>query len=118
MATSSSTAQPCVRANSTSSRTFCMTAPRSGVPATVIPRQRRSSSKPPVLKQPQRAQHGVGVDAEDGCEVSCWWESFTGFGFAVCDRTPYLGGDLEIEEVVPSSLFTLTPINVLMILAH
>ena len=55
--------------------------------------------QPFVLKQPQRAQDGVGVDSENGREVSGWWESFTGLGFAVCDRASYLGGDLEIEEV-------------------
>ena len=97
MATSSSTAA-CVRANSTSSRTFCMTAP-AGCPGHRDSAPASKLEQALVLKQPQRAQHGVGVDAEDGCEVSCWWESFTGFGFAVCDRTPYLGGDLEIEEV-------------------
>ena len=65
-------------------------------------RDSASASKleqPFVLKQPQRAQHGVGVDSEDGCEVSCRWESFTGLCLSVCDRTPYLGGDLEIEKV-------------------
>ena len=55
--------------------------------------------QPLVLKQPQRAQDGVGVDSENGREVSRRRESFTGLRFAVCDRTPYLGGDLEIEEV-------------------
>ena len=55
--------------------------------------------QPLVLKQPQRAQDGVGVDAEDGCEVSCRWESLTGRCLAVCDRTTYLGCDLEIEKV-------------------
>ena len=55
--------------------------------------------QPLVLKQPQRAQDGVGVDAENGREVSCRWESLTGLRLSVCDRTAYLGGDLEIEEV-------------------
>ena len=55
--------------------------------------------QPLVLKQPQRAQDGVRVDSEHGREVSCRWESFTGLRLAVCDRTPYLGGDLEIEKV-------------------
>ena len=50
-----------------------------------------------VLEQPQRAQHGVGVDSENGCEVSRWWESFTGLRLAICDRTSNLGGDLEVE---------------------
>ena len=79
MATSSSTAYPCARANSTSSRTLWMTAPRSGVPATVIPRRRRSSSSPSSLKQPQRAQHGVGVDAEHGREVRAGGSRSPGF---------------------------------------
>jgi hypothetical protein len=55
--------------------------------------------QPFVLEQPERAQHGVGVDTEDGREVSCGWESFTRLCLAVCDRTAYLGGDLEVEEV-------------------
>ncbi len=50
-----------------------------------------------VLKQPQRAQDGVGVDTEDSREVSSRRKSFTGLRLPVCDRTPYLGGDLEIE---------------------
>ena len=55
--------------------------------------------QPFVLQQPQRAQDGVRVDSEHGREVSCRWESLTGLRLSVCDRTPYLGGDLEIEEV-------------------
>ena len=55
--------------------------------------------QPLVLKQPQRAQDGVGIDSEHRREVSCRRESLTGLRLAVCDRTPYLGGDLEIEEV-------------------
>ena len=55
--------------------------------------------QPLVLKQPQRAQDGVGVDPEHGREVSCGWESLTGLRLSVCDRTPYLGGDLKIEKV-------------------
>jgi len=60
--------------------------------------------QPLVLKQPQRAQDSVRVDAEHGREVSGRWESLTGLCLAVCDRTPYLGGDLEIEEVGPGLL--------------
>jgi hypothetical protein len=36
-----------------------------------------------VLKQPQRAQDGVRVDAEDGREVSCRWEPLAGLRFSV-----------------------------------
>ena len=53
--------------------------------------------QPLVLKQPQRAQDGVGIDSEHRREVSCRRESLTGLRLAVCDRTPYLGGDLEVE---------------------
>ena len=55
--------------------------------------------QPLVLKQPQRPQDGVRVDPENGREVSCRWESFAGLRLTDCDRTPYLGGDLKIEEV-------------------
>ena len=55
--------------------------------------------QPLILKESQRAQDGVRVDPENGREVSCRWESLTGLGLAVRDRTSDLGGDLEIEEV-------------------
>jgi hypothetical protein len=53
--------------------------------------------QPFVLKQPQRAQDGVGVDSEDGREVSCRWESLTGLRLSVGYRTPNLGRDLLVE---------------------
>ena len=55
--------------------------------------------QPFVLQQPQRAQHGIRVHTENGREVTRRRESLTGLRLSVCDRTTYLGGDLEIEEV-------------------
>ena len=51
-----------------------------------------------VAQQPQGAQHGVGVDVHDGCEMARGWEAFTGFGFAVGDRAADLCGDLVVQE--------------------
>jgi hypothetical protein len=62
--------------------------------------------QPLVLKQPQRAQDGVGVDPQDGRKVSCRRKSLTGLRLSVRDRTPNLGGDLLIE-VGPSCLVQL-----------
>ena len=54
-----------------------------------------------VAELAEGAEDGVGVDAENGCEVFGGWESFAGFGFAVGDGAADLGGDLFVEvEVV------------------
>ena len=50
-----------------------------------------------VAKEPEGAQHGVGVDAEYGGEVLSRRQSFAGFGFAVGDGTADLGCDLFVE---------------------
>ena len=50
-----------------------------------------------VAEQPQRTQHGVGVDAEDGGEVLGGREALSGLGFSVGDRASDLGGDLFVE---------------------
>jgi hypothetical protein len=50
-----------------------------------------------VLQQSPRAQDGVGVDSENGREVSCRRESLTGLRLALGDGTPNLRGDLQIE---------------------
>ena len=53
--------------------------------------------QPLVLKQPQGAKDGVRIDSENGREVSCRRESLSGLRLSLCDGTPDLGGDLEIE---------------------
>jgi hypothetical protein len=50
-----------------------------------------------VAEQPEGAQHGVGVDVEDGGEVFGGWQAFTGFGFTVGDGAADFGGDLFVE---------------------
>ena len=42
--------------------------------------------QPLVAEQPQRTQHGVGVDAEDGGEVLGGREALARLGFSVGDR--------------------------------
>ena len=44
-----------------------------------------------VAELAERAEDGVGVDAEDGGEVFGGWQSFAGFGFAVGDGAADLG---------------------------
>jgi hypothetical protein len=55
-----------------------------------------------VAELSQGAEDGVGVDAEDGGEVSSGWESFAGFGFSAGDGAADLACDLfvEVEGVV------------------
>ena len=60
-----------------------------GCPGHRDPATATKLEQPLVLEQPQRAQDGVGVDAEDGREVSCRWESLAGLRLPVCDRTTW-----------------------------
>ena len=55
-----------------------------------------------VAELSEGAEDGVGVDAEDGCEVFGGWESFAGLGFADGDGAADLGCDLfvQVEGVV------------------
>jgi hypothetical protein len=50
-----------------------------------------------LAKDAESAEHGVGVDAEDGGKVAGRWEPFTGLGFTLGDRAADLGGGL-LEE--------------------
>jgi hypothetical protein len=61
-----------------------------------------------VSELAERAEDGVGVDAEDGGEVAGGWESFARFGFAGGDRAPDLAGDLfvQLEGIVAVDLDT------------
>jgi hypothetical protein len=59
-----------------------------------------------VAELAEGTEDGVGVDAEDGCEVFGGWESFAGFSFAVGDGAADLAGDLfvQVERVVAVEL--------------
>jgi photosystem II stability/assembly factor-like uncharacterized protein len=59
-----------------------------------------------VAELAEGAQDGVGVDAENGGEVSGGWQSFAGFGFAVGDGAADLASDLivQVEGVVAVEL--------------
>ena len=50
-----------------------------------------------VAEQPQRTQHGVAVDAEDGGEVLRRREALSRLCLSLCNRTADLGGDLFVE---------------------
>ena len=50
-----------------------------------------------VAELAEGAEDGVGVDAEDGGEVSGGREPFAGLGFAVGDGAADLGGDLFVQ---------------------
>ena len=53
-----------------------------------------------VAEGTESAEYGVRVDADDGGEVSGWWESFAWFGFTVCDgATDGCGGLFEQRHV-------------------
>src|SRR5262249_57801469 len=59
-----------------------------------------SSDVCPADLRPEAAATSAGrcwIDSENGREVSCRRESFAGLGLAVCDRTPNLARDLQIE---------------------
>ena len=73
-----------------------------------MPRPRRNSSRPSSRSCAERAENGVGVDAEDGGEVLGGRQALAGLGFAVGDRAADLAGDLlvELEGVVAVDLDT------------
>jgi hypothetical protein len=50
-----------------------------------------------VSEQPQRAEHGVGVDAEDGGEVFRGRKAFTGLRLSLRNSAAELGGDLLVQ---------------------
>ncbi len=51
-----------------------------------------------VAEGPEGTQDGVGVDLEDGCEVSGEGEAIAGGGFAIGDGSADLGRDLEVKR--------------------
>jgi hypothetical protein len=51
-----------------------------------------------VAQQPEGAQDGVAVYAEDGGEVACLGDAVAGTRFAVGDRAADLGGDLLVQR--------------------
>jgi hypothetical protein len=50
-----------------------------------------------IAEQPERAQDGVRVHAEDGGEVLRRWESLAGLRLPFGDRATDLGGNLLVE---------------------
>ena len=50
-----------------------------------------------VAEEPQRAEHGVGVDVEDGGEILRGREALSRLGFSVGDRPANLAGDLFVQ---------------------
>ncbi|HEU5476866.1 MAG TPA: hypothetical protein VFU64_03445 [Gaiellaceae bacterium] len=62
--------------------------------------------QPLVAEEPERAQHGVRVHAENGREVTGRREPLTRLRLAVGDRTPDLGRHLleELGRLLPVDL--------------
>ena len=87
---------------------WAITAPRCGVPATVIPLPRWNSSNPSSRKIRRAQKNGIGGDTEDRGEVLRRGEAFPGSGFTLGDGATNLGGDLIVqrERVVTVDLDT------------
>ena len=76
-----------------------------------------------VAELTEGAEDGVGVDAEDGGDVFCGWESFARLGFAISDGAADLAGDLfvQFERVVAVDLDTqhgVTHTSVILMARH
>ena len=50
-----------------------------------------------VAELAESAEDGVGVDAEDGGEISCWRQAFSRLGLSLGDRASNLTGDLFVQ---------------------
>lgn len=59
---------------------------------------RAEFEKPLVAQHSHGTQDRVGVDLHNRREVACGWESFSGLGLAISDRTADLRGDLVVQQ--------------------